>query len=454
MQRFQMLGVLGLATVWLGGAATSAVWGQSGPSKLLEDARIQTELARQKIEADVQAALASTRSVAPGQTEEAIARLNQALVQLLGDSSLSPARRDALVRAVQDRLRQLDSRPSGSGTNPIKGGDAGKAAAGTATKSGPKAIDDAERDAQRAARKQQLDRERAEANAIQSRLDHIARLQREGKSFDALKVADELSRQYPTNPAAQAMRRKATLTERIAEARAILAEMEQRLTQAYREIERAALPSVENVEFPRDWKEKTEKRLAALKPSAREMAILKALNTKVPQGFQNTPISEVLQYLTDLTNEPIVLSKSELDEAKITSDTPVTFQARNVTVRTVLRGILSEFGMTYVIRDGTIQVTSIQRAREMLVTRSYPIGDLVIGTGQFGNPLLWGPGLSQLQMQQNVAQIIETIQSTIDPQSWRSAGGPGTITYHPPTGSLIIRQTAEVHAMLRGSMGR
>ena len=452
MQRFQVLGMVGLATVWLGGTAPSVVYGQGEPSKLLEDARIQTELARQKIEADVQAALASTRSVAPGHTEEAIARLNQALVQLLGDSALSPARRDALVRAVQDRLRQLDSRPSGTGTNPTKGESAGKAA-GTA-KAGQKAVEEAERDAQRAARKQQLDRERAEANAIQSRLDSIARLQREGKSFDALKVADELSRQYPTNPAAQAMRRKATLTERIAEARAILAEMEQRLTQAYREIERAALPSVENVEFPKDWKEKTEKRLAALKPSAREMAILKALNTKVPQGFQNTPISEVLQYLTDLTNEPIVLSKSELDEAKITSDTPVSFQARNVTVRTVLRSILSEFGMTYVIRDGTIQVTSIQRAREMLVTRSYPIGDLVIGTGQFGNPLLWGPGLSQLQMQQNVAQIIETIQSTIDPQSWRSAGGPGTISYHPPTGSLIIRQTAEVHAMLRGSIGR
>lgn len=442
---------MGLSSVILAGVCVTAAWGQGEPSKLLEQARIQTELARQKIEADVQAALNSTRSVGPGKTDEAVARLNQALIQLLNDTALSPTRRDALVRTVQERLRQLDNQPAvanpkaGANEKPTPGGNAGV---------GAKVVEQTELDAQRAAKMQQLDRERAEAAAIQSRLDGIARLQREGKTFDALKYAEELSRQYPTNPAAQAMRRKATLTERIAEARAILAEMEQRLTQAYRDIERAALPIVGNVEFPADWKDKTEKRLAALKPSAREQAILKALNTRVPEGFRNTPISEVLQYLTDLTNEPIVLSKSELDEAKITSDTPVTFQARNVTVRTVLRSVLSEFGMTYVICDGNIQVTSIQRAREMLVTRSYPIGDLVIGTGQFGNPLLWGLGLSQLQMQQNVTQIIETIQSTIDPQSWRSGGGPGTITFHPPTGSLIIRQTAEVHAMLRGSIGR
>ena len=54
----------------------------------------------------------------------------------------------------------------------------------------------------------------------------------------------------------------------------------------------------------------------------------------------------------------------------------------------------------------------------------------------------------------NVERIMGAIQGSIDPLSWREkGGGPGSITFHYPSMSLIVRAPAEVHATLGKSMG-
>ena len=46
------------------------------------------------------------------------------------------------------------------------------------------------------------------------------------------------------------------------------------------------------------------------------------------------------------------------------------------------------------------------------------------------------------------------IQSSIDPLSWRGqGGGPGSITFHYPSMSLIVRASTEVHATLGSKLG-
>ena len=48
--------------------------------------------------------------------------------------------------------------------------------------------------------------------------------------------------------------------------------------------------------------------------------------------------------------------------------------------------------------------------------------------------------------------IIEMIRDSIDPMSWQGNGGAGTITYSSLVKALVIRQSAEIHLMLRSGL--
>jgi hypothetical protein len=144
-----------------------------------------------------------------------------------------------------------------------------------------------------------------------------------------------------------------------------------------------------------------------------------------------------------------MIDKPALDENQLSYDTPVSFSLKNkVATRTALRAMLNQLGLTYVVRDGVLQITSLPRARDMMVTKSYYIGDLVAVSGFFGGSTQYGLALDQAQLAQNVGGIVEMITSSLDPMSWQGKGGNGTIGFNIPTMSLIVRQSAEVHMML------
>ena len=107
----------------------------------------------------------------------------------------------------------------------------------------------------------------------------------------------------------------------------------------------------------------------------------------------------------------------------------------------------------FVVKDEAIQVVTVEKARDMLVTRVYYLGDLVQGVGPFGGALQWGPFLDFQQTTANVDLIVKSIESSIDPLSWKDRGGPCTITFHYPSMSIIVRASAEVHATLGAKIG-
>ncbi|MDP6446072.1 MAG: hypothetical protein QGG36_07820 [Pirellulaceae bacterium] len=49
--------------------------------------------------------------------------------------------------------------------------------------------------------------------------------------------------------------------------------------------------------------------------------------------------------------------------------------------------------------------------------------------------------------------LIELIKSTIAPDFWDDAGGPGSIFYYKPVLALVVSATAEVHEQLGGVLG-
>lgn len=399
-------------------------------SDYLDQARSVNDIAAQKIEADVRATLRATQRMMFSEPAKAIERLKQTLAMLTDDTVLSESRRATLIRVVKDRIRVAQGVPSQDNTADV-------------------------RRAEVAGRQAGQDQQNAADRDVQNTLRTIRQLQQDGRTAEARQLAADLAHRYPDNAAAQAASRAAAAADRVAGNQGVRRQAQERVASALTDVDRSNMPPSGDVEFPKDWKEKTarRKKYAGVQLSPKEKAILQALAAPVSVNFSNSTFETAIDYLSTLSNQPIIVDKGALKDADISYDAPVNFKLKNVSLRTVLRKMLSDYGLAYVIKDQTIFVTTAAKAKEMMVVRSYPIGDLITANGGQGlNPLAWGlaPGLTQAQMQQNVNGIIEMIQSTIEPDSWKANGGAGSIAFYAPTMSLVVRQSAEVHAMMGG----
>jgi len=285
------------------------------------------------------------------------------------------------------------------------------------------------------------------------------------RPIDRSRSFDTPSPRTPDGPAAEASRRTTQTADLVMNARRQELDRRRAVAGVYRDVDRSALPSSGEVEFPRDWKDRTKGRAVGVPLTAKEKAIMKALSDAVTVDFKNSKLEDVIGYFETITGQNFILDKESLKDVEASYDSPVTFSGKGMSLRTALRLILSGLGLTYVVKNEAVLVTSVQRAREMMVARRYYIGDLLGGssllrsTGILPNGLFvppFSPAAQQLQgaqMAETAKQIIEMIQTSVDPQSWQANGGPGTIVYYAPSMSLIVKQSAEVHALLGGGGG-
>ncbi|MFM7152150.1 MAG: hypothetical protein ACKO23_20165 [Gemmataceae bacterium] len=185
---------------------------------------------------------------------------------------------------------------------------------------------------------------------------------------------------------------------------------------------------------------------AGVKLTAKEQNIMKVLNTVVPVEFEKNTLEEVVAYLRKVTGVEIIVDKRALDEVSVTYETPINLKMRS-SARALLKKMLSELNLTYVIKDEAIQITNRERASQMTTTRAYYVGDLALAVD-----VRVPQGLTQLAMVDTVNRIITMITQNIDSQSWKvnNADGVGAIVFDPISMSLVVKQTAEVHFMLSG----
>ncbi|MBV9121996.1 MAG: hypothetical protein JO112_01390 [Planctomycetes bacterium] len=397
----------------------------------LDQVRRRNEVIAQKLEADVRLGLREATRLAQTNPARAVEKLKQLLAEVEGDNALPQGRREVLVRVLKDRIRVTEAPP-----DPPAKDDAG--AAGAAALEGRRRIED-----QRA----------QEQDKMKRSLESVHELRIEGQADQAQRKANELTQRYPDNPTIQGTARTLSTADQVARARAFEKERERRLASAYRDIDQSSLPGHGDIEFPKDWRAKTERRKTET-VTAKERAILQALNSSISVRFKESRFEDVIEYISTVMGQPIILDENALKEADITYETPVSAQVKGVAVRTLLRKVLGEFNLTYVIKDQAIEVTSVEKAKEMMIVRSYPVGDLVSNLGPLGGVvgLQLGPGVNQLQMMENVKALQDMIQNSIEPGSWQGAGGQGAITFNPGTMSLVIKQSAEVHSMIGSAL--
>jgi type II secretory pathway pseudopilin PulG len=374
---------LALCSLVAGLLFSSGVWARD----FLQEVQGQQEVQRQKLEADATRLLGESRRLEQTDPTRAMDLLRRLRTQLDEDRALDATRRAELLRLVDARVRTVQTALS--------------------------------------QRQDEQDKATAQAIAKQRQQDSKPPQQ----PFDTAKNfvntgrdAIDIMNKYKAQRDAGAL-------------------------SSFRDIERSFsnIPTGD-VTFAPYWKELSElrKKMSGPQLTAEEKAVIKALNSTMSVNFDKSIFRDVVDYVQERAGVSILVDRDSLREANVEYDDPVSLSVKKATVRTILRKILGDRNLTYIIKDGVIQVVTPQKARETMVVRSYPLGDFL----PTANPRFGFLG-NRAQMYQAVQQVIDMIQGSIEPGSWQVNGGPGTITFNEATRSLIIRNSAELHYSMR-----
>ncbi|HBI43077.1 MAG TPA: hypothetical protein DDY78_09515 [Planctomycetales bacterium] len=239
-------------------------------------------------------------------------------------------------------------------------------------------------------------------------------------------------------------------TDRIASAKEVIKEIHEirdkravAFADTMMQVDKSAILPNGDISFPRNWKELSLLRTKKSQLTATERAILKSLDARITVDATDQRFGGMIDFFQKQMAQTIVLDKPSLDDLNINNEsTTVSLHLDKVSTRTALKKMLADLGLTYIIKDETIFVTTPAKAKENLTVRTYYVGDLV---PQYD--LRFGSSIGQLQALQTINQLVNMVQNNIDKDSWEANGkeGGGTIVFSPPTMSLIVKQSAEVH---------
>ena len=418
MTRFRLAAVLAAS---LAGLATA-----QPPGAPLTDARTRQLLADQKAASEVQTALLDADRLARTNPQKAAQQLKAVQNSLDLSAAISGEQRQRLTAQLQTRLAVLEGRPV-----PNTGARPDPAAPGV-------------KDAKKASFEAMV----AEVKEVREGIETVARLREANKYTEADHAAAALARKYPSNAAVVMLTQKDNLATAVADSRAFSELQSKRLNAVQNGILASSIPANGDVEFPANWKQLTAKRSSEVKLTEKEKQLISALDRAVTISVKDQPLEYALQELSTAMNEKLLVDEKSLRDLDLDLKKLVSVNARGLSARTALRQLLSANGLTFVVREEMIQIVTVERSRDLLTTRVYYLGDLIQGLGPTGGALQWGPFLDFQQTQANAKVLIDSIQASVDPLAWQGKGGSGTVTFHAPSMSLIVRASNEVHASL------
>ena len=269
------------------------------------------------------------------------------------------------------------------------------------------------------------------------------------KASDRLKYENQAAQNPPPNGTFQTAKNQFQgATSSLDTQRNLYTQKNQGINGVLNSVRESAIPTDKDFKMPPPelWARISER--GKQKLTSQESNLIKALNSTLAPSFENTRLKEALNYLMEKTGITILVDEGSLKELMIDYDNDaVNFKTNfKISLRTVLRKILNDRGLNYTIREGNLHVMTIQKAREQMVVKTYPIGDLVAV-----NPIQYGIFTQQVMMQ-NAQAIVNMIQNQVDPNHWDANNGPGRVTFEPRSMSLIVRASAETHYMLGNNL--
>ncbi len=247
------------------------------------------------------------------------------------------------------------------------------------------------------------------------------------------------------------------------------------------DLPRAGMPGTQPVRTPRASQPADEQFATEERVREADRHIYEALARQLPAAtFAATPLDQVMEWFGENLKVNLHVEWQTMVDAGVRRDVPITLRLSDLPAWRVLRAVLdgasSEVRLEYDVVDGVLLIATEERLTSRLVTRTYPVGDLLVAMARRLQRLEARGNVAEpsaedlakaadptyrertarrsasepqpaeigerfvLAAQQHLANLFETV---VAPDTWTVNGGIGTLEFY--NNALAVRQSRAVH---------
>jgi hypothetical protein len=189
-----------------------------------------------------------------------------------------------------------------------------------------------------------------------------------------------------------------------------------------------------------------ERALAGLSGGNADHKIEQILEQKQDMVFKDETLADLAAFLV-AAGVPTYIDRLALDEVGLAADVPLTFHQYAIRLRDGLSLALSQFDLTWTLRHGRVIMTTPEAAESELITRVYDVRHLVevVPVQAWGG--VYGNEVAGTTYYYDFDSLLNTITSTVRPDSWEEVGGPGSIRPYRTRRMrvIVVAQTYTAH---------
>ncbi len=155
-----------------------------------------------------------------------------------------------------------------------------------------------------------------------------------------------------------------------------------------------------------------------------EMRIRVVLDEPATLDFLDTPLTDVIDYLEHTYNIPIEIDAPALTAMNVDTSTTISRTLKDISLRSALRLMLRDFGLTFQVQDEVLLITSEEAA--------------------LANPIVGVYDLSPiLRRDEGAQEMVFTITAALNRR------GNSLVRYEARGQAIIVRETEEGHEKLQ-----
>ena len=110
--------------------------------------------------------------------------------------------------------------------------------------------------------------------------------------------------------------------------------------------------------------------------------VREALQKKISVGFVDLPLTECVAFLKENSALELFVDEAALNAEGIPHDASCTLNLKDVRIATALKFLLQPQHCAWTIDQGQVRITTLEKEKEEMVTRWYPVGRLLPGVRQ------------------------------------------------------------------------